>query len=88
MSSFVTYLMIDASLVNSLCLLCPIYSFVPLLSAQISHESQCINEAGLSKQCINVKMVVGLKCQHGAGVSKLCRCVKTLQVYFVKMMQV
>ena len=32
MSSFVTYLMIDASLMNSLCLLCPLYSFVLLLS--------------------------------------------------------
>ena len=32
MSSYVTYLRSDASLVNSLCLLCPLYSFVPLLS--------------------------------------------------------
>ena len=32
MSSFVTYLRIDASLVNSLCLLCPLYSFVLFLS--------------------------------------------------------
>ena len=27
----------------------------------------------MSKQCINVKVVVGLKCQNGAGMSKLCR---------------
>ena len=27
----------------------------------------------MSKQCINVKMVVSLKCQNGAGMSKLCR---------------
>ena len=27
----------------------------------------------MSKQCRNVKTVVGLKCQNGAGVSKLCR---------------
>ena len=32
MSSFERYLRIDASLVNSLCLLCPLDSFVPLLS--------------------------------------------------------
>ena len=32
MSRFVTCLRIDASLMNSLCLLCPLYSFVPLLS--------------------------------------------------------
>ena len=32
MPSFVAYLRIDPSLMNSLCLLCPLYSFVLLLS--------------------------------------------------------
>ena len=32
MPSFVKYLRIDASVMNSLCLLCPLYSFVLLLS--------------------------------------------------------
>ena len=40
---------------------------------QISHRIQWSNDAGLSKQCMNVKTVVGLKCQNGAGMSKLCR---------------
>ena len=75
MSSSVTYLYlrIDNSTVNSLCLLCPLYSIVQLLSMLRYHENQCINDAGMSKQCINVKMVVSLKCQNGAGMSKLCR---------------
>ena len=37
------------------------------------HEIQCSNDVILSKQCIIVKMLFGLKCQNGTGISKLCR---------------
>ena len=70
MGSYVTYLRIAASLVNSLCSLCPLYSFVLLRSVL---RILVKNDAGLSKQCMKVKMMVGLKCQNGVGMSKFCR---------------
>ena len=41
-----------------------------------------MNAAGMSKQYIHVKMVVDLKCQSDAGMSKHCRYI------FVKMVRV
>ena len=73
---------------NSLCLLCPLYSFDLLLSfPRFSRENQCINNAGLSKQCMNVKMVVGLKCQNTAGMSKFCRYILSKWRRFAKGLQ-
>ena len=57
MSSLVTYLRIDTSLMNFGLPALFIYSVAQ--SSQNSREIQCINDVGLSKQCINVKMVVG-----------------------------
>ena len=41
-----------------------------------------MNDAGMSKQYINVKILVGLKCQNNVGMSKHCRYI------FVKMVRV
>ena len=71
-----SYLITPVGLANLLCLLCPQIPIVPLeprQSAKISHQIQRSNDAGLSKQCIFVKMVVGVNCQNGAGMSKHCR---------------
>ena len=67
MSSSNTHLKIDTKLMKSPCLLCPQFA---LVSLQNSHEIHCSSNAGLSKQCIYVKMLVGVICQNDVGMSK------------------
>ena len=52
----------------------------------MSRENQCINDAGLSKQYMNVKMMVGLKCQNSAGMSKFRRFILSKWCRFGKIL--
>ena len=86
MSNYVTYLWTGLGLANSFQLLCPQYLIVPLQTTKIICSD--FSEKLMSKWCRFVKIVQ--KCQNGGGfkMSKRHRYVKTLQVCFVKMVQV
>ena len=81
-SRSVTNLRINIGLGNSLCLLCPQCPHGPLQTTKIICLDFFWNS--MFKWCRFVKTVQ--KCQNGGGfqMSKHCRYVKILQVYFVK----